>query len=375
MGGWRYATVLAASLVCEADSPSPVARPARPGALRLLVVGCRLLTESIGPVLDGYRGLAAFEVVHCDVDPDDLDGHVDEAPGGVPPRAAEAIRRADAVLLPPAPHAPVAAEPPVVRIELAPSCVVDLLREARRPPATPALVLPADAVPRLLVAAWPREAADAVLLTYLGAEHLHAQLDLVARSRLAPILADPAAAALARRRGLPARSIYDGAGRCLVVHALERGLAQASLARLSGLAHGLPAAPGSLPAPAASPPPLPAGRRPDLVRDVVALRTARRFVLVPAASISYISSRGGLVTAYTDRGSFWSDRTLAEVESRLDPRRFVRLDASRLVNLARVVELVPWTHQRYRLRLDDAARTELVLSRDVGRRLRAILGW
>ncbi|HEX7127976.1 MAG TPA: LytTR family DNA-binding domain-containing protein [Thermodesulfobacteriota bacterium] len=375
MGAWRCSAALAASLVCEAGSPMPVAPPPGPRALRLLVVGCRLLTESVDPVLDGYRGLATFEVVHCDVAPHDLDGHVDEAPGGAPPHAAEAMRHADAVLLPPAPHAPVPAEPPVVRIELAPSCVVELLREARRPGTTPALVLPADAVPRLLVAAWPREAADAVLLTYLGAEHLHAQLDLVARSRLAPVLADPAAAALARRRGLEARSIYDGAGRCLVVHALERGLAQASLARLSGLAHGPAAAPGSWAAPSGWPPSHPAGRRPDPVRDVVALRTARRFVLVPAASISYISSRGGLVTAYTDRGSFWSDRTLAEVESRLDPRRFVRLDASRLVNVARVVELIPWTHQRYKLRLDDAANTELVLSRDVGRRLRAILGW
>lgn len=375
MGTWRRSASPAVSLVCEADSPMPVAPPSGPRALRLLVAGCRLLTESFGPILDGYGGLATFEVVHCDIDPHDLDGHVEEAPGGAPPRAAEAMRRADAVLLPPASHAPAPAGTPVVRIELAPSCVVDVLREARRPGGPSALLLPADAVPRLLVAAWPREATDAVLLTYLGAEHLHAQLDLVARSRLAPVLADPAAAEVARRRGLEARSIYAGAGRCLLVHALERGLAQASLARLSGLAHG-PAgvlgAPAALPARPAS---VPARRRAEPVREVVALRTTRRFVLVPAASISYISSRGGLVTAYTDSGSFWSDRTLAEVESRLDPRHFVRLDASRLVNLARVVELLPWTHQRYKLRLDDAAKTELVLSRDVGRRLRAILGW
>jgi hypothetical protein len=361
-----------ASLVCEEPFARPV--PDAPRGLRLLVAGCRLLTDGFGPVLDGYRGLATFEVVHCGLDPDDLEGHAEEALGGLPPAAGEALRHADAVLLPPAVRPPAPIAVPVVRVELAPPCVVDLLHEARPAAGRSALLLPADAVPRLLVAVLPRQAPDALLLTYLGAEHLHAQLDLVARSRLAPLLADPAAAGLARRRGLAARSIYAGAGRCLLVHAVERALAQASLARLSGVLHegaGVLETPGMLAGHRTAVP----GRAGDPVREVVALRTTRRFVLVPAASIRYISSRGGLVTAYTDGGSFWSDRTLAEVESRLDPRHFVRLDASRVVNLSRVVELLPWTHQRYKLRLDDASKTELVLSRDVGRRLRAILGW
>ncbi len=66
---------------------------------------------------------------------------------------------------------------------------------------------------------------------------------------------------------------------------------------------------------------------------------------------------------------------MAEIERRLDPSRFLRIDQSHLVNVARIGELVPWTHQRYRLLFADAAKTELVLSRDVGRRLRAAVGW
>ncbi len=110
--------------------------------------------------------------------------------------------------------------------------------------------------------------------------------------------------------------------------------------------------------------------------EVLAVRTGRRgFAVVPQASITYVTSLGGVVTVHADTGRAWRDGTLAETAARLDPRRFLRLDQSHLVNVGRIGELVPWTHQRYVLRFADPARTELTLSRDVGRRLRAALGW
>ncbi|HWP35595.1 MAG TPA: LytTR family DNA-binding domain-containing protein, partial [Thermodesulfobacteriota bacterium] len=109
--------------------------------------------------------------------------------------------------------------------------------------------------------------------------------------------------------------------------------------------------------------------------EVLALRSGRRFVVVPQSSITYVTSAGGVVTAFTDAGRLWTAQTLSEVERRLDARRFLRIDQSHVINLTRVSELVPWTHQRYRLVFGDPSRSELVLSRDVGRRLRTALGW
>ncbi len=110
--------------------------------------------------------------------------------------------------------------------------------------------------------------------------------------------------------------------------------------------------------------------------EVLAVRTGRRaFTVIPQASITYVTSLGGVVTVQADTGRHWRDGTLADTAARLDPRRFLRLDASHVVNVARIAELVPWTHQRYVLRFADAAKTELTLSRDVGRRLRAVMGW
>lgn len=93
-------------------------------------------------------------------------------------------------------------------------------------------------------------------------------------------------------------------------------------------------------------------------------------------AILYVTSREAVVTIVTrDGGRHLSDRSQTDLKARLDPARFLRLDASHLVNVEALSELVPWTHQRYQLVFADAANTELVLSRDMGRRLRAALGW
>lgn len=354
----------------------------RGGQLRLLVAGCRFLTDRLLEAAGAYAGLATLAAIDCGLDPDRPEAHIEEPAGAPPPGLDRLAAGLDALVLPPGASRRLVttAAVPAVQVELAAACLLDLVfLERRSVTGSVALLLPAGLVPKLLVAALAQHARDVPVLAYLGLEHLRGQLGVLARLRPARVLAEPAAADLARRAGLPARSIYEGPGRCLLVHALERALARASLGRLPALAHeggsttlaGVET--GCLSASVRTSGQTRAAFEPS--RDVLALRSARRFVLVPTASISYISGGGGLVTAYTDAGSFWTDATLAEVEARLDPRHFLRLDASRLINLARVAELIPWTHQRYRLRLGDAARTELGLSRDVGRRLRATLGW
>ncbi len=142
----------------------------------------------------------------------------------------------------------------------------------------------------------------------------------------------------------------------------ERCAVEAAVARLR---RALAALDADAPQPRSTPTP-----------EVLAVRDGRRgFVVVPQATITYVTSLGGLVTVHADAKRFWTDLTLADVARRLDPRRFLRLDASHVINVTRIAELLPWTHQRYVLRFADAGHTELTLSRDVGRRLRAALGW
>lgn len=109
---------------------------------------------------------------------------------------------------------------------------------------------------------------------------------------------------------------------------------------------------------------------------VLGVRDRRRFVTLPQGDILLVTSAEAVMTVVTlDGRRYWTDLTLGALAVRLDPRRFYRLDASTVVNVAAIAELVPHTHQRYVVRFADAAKTERVVSRDVGRRLRAALGW
>jgi two-component system LytT family response regulator len=66
-------------------------------------------------------------------------------------------------------------------------------------------------------------------------------------------------------------------------------------------------------------------------------------------------------------------RTLADLETRLDPARFFRAHRSAIVNLDRVKEIVPWFKGSHKLRLTTG--DEVELSRAQARALRKILGW
>ena len=57
-------------------------------------------------------------------------------------------------------------------------------------------------------------------------------------------------------------------------------------------------------------------------------------------------------------------RKLAQLEERLDPRRFLRIHRGTLVNLALVQELYPAVDGGVLVRLKDDARSELSVARD-----------
>jgi two-component system LytT family response regulator len=66
--------------------------------------------------------------------------------------------------------------------------------------------------------------------------------------------------------------------------------------------------------------------------------------------------------------------TIADLERKLDPARFVRIHRGILVNVAWIGELHADFGGRWTVRLKDARRTDLVASRDRGRVLKERLG-
>jgi two-component system LytT family response regulator len=67
------------------------------------------------------------------------------------------------------------------------------------------------------------------------------------------------------------------------------------------------------------------------------------------------------------------DYTIGQLEQLLDPRRFVRIHRSTLVNTAWIKELTTLPGGGLNVRLKDAAGTDLTVSRDRAREFRARL--
>jgi len=96
------------------------------------------------------------------------------------------------------------------------------------------------------------------------------------------------------------------------------------------------------------------------------------FVDIPKVTHFYASDK--LTYASTLKKDFVLDLTIAELETRLDPDRFVRIHRSTIVNLDFVKELHSWFSERLLLRINDGKDTELTVSRERVKTLKEKLG-
>lgn len=116
----------------------------------------------------------------------------------------------------------------------------------------------------------------------------------------------------------------------------------------------------------AGPAPL-SSRTPSLISRFL-VTTRDRMVFVDVADIHWIAAEGKYVRLYTAAGSYLLREGINRIEARLDPRRFVRIHRSSLVNVRRVKEMVRGVGDDYVVRLHDG--TELPMSRRHRARIR-----
>jgi DNA-binding LytR/AlgR family response regulator len=105
----------------------------------------------------------------------------------------------------------------------------------------------------------------------------------------------------------------------------------------------------------------------------LAVRDRDHINVLDADEVDWIGVEGERVLVHVADEAYPVRRTLAELESRLDPATFFRAHRSAIVNLNRVQEIIPWFKGSHKLRLTTGA--EVDLSRAHARALRKILGW
>jgi len=106
----------------------------------------------------------------------------------------------------------------------------------------------------------------------------------------------------------------------------------------------------------------------------LASRTGERLEFVDLSQVTHFYAQDKLTFAATATKNYPVDFTIVELERKLDPRRWVRIHRSSMINLDCIQEIYGWFAGRLLVRLKDGKRTELSVARDRVKVLKERLG-
>lgn len=101
------------------------------------------------------------------------------------------------------------------------------------------------------------------------------------------------------------------------------------------------------------------------------IKSAGDIYFVRVDEIDWIDAAGNYTALHVGGRKHLIRETMKSIESRLDPRKFVRVHRSAIINLDRLRKLQPYFHGEYVVTLQDG--TTLTSSRGYSDRLRALL--
>ena len=106
--------------------------------------------------------------------------------------------------------------------------------------------------------------------------------------------------------------------------------------------------------------------------DRIIIRADGRITFLHTREIDWIEADDKYLHLHTGKGARMVRQTLAAIESQLDPKKFLRVHRSAMVNMDRIKELQPLFNGEHSLILDDG--TRLTLSRKYKEKLFELLG-
>jgi two-component system, LytTR family, response regulator len=115
------------------------------------------------------------------------------------------------------------------------------------------------------------------------------------------------------------------------------------------------------------------GQRSDYPRRI-ASRVGERISFLDIDAVTHFVAHDKLTYAVVDGHRHAIDQTIAELERRLDPGRFIRVHRSALVNVDWIHDVNSWFAGRVILSLKDGQCTQIPVARDRVRALKARMG-
>jgi two-component system LytT family response regulator len=113
-------------------------------------------------------------------------------------------------------------------------------------------------------------------------------------------------------------------------------------------------------------------QRREQSKDRLVLRDGGRASILRVGDIDWVEAAGKHVTVHAGGREHTVRESISALEEQLDPKRFVRVHRSAIVNLDRVREVQSWFHGDFVLILEDG--TKLTTGRGYRERLQVLLG-
>jgi two-component system LytT family response regulator len=106
--------------------------------------------------------------------------------------------------------------------------------------------------------------------------------------------------------------------------------------------------------------------------DRLVVKSAGKIFFLRTDEIDWVEASGNYVRVHVGAESHLLRETMASLETKLDPDRFVRIHRSRIVNMERIKEMQPWFNGEFVVILTSGVR--LTLSRGYREKLQDRLG-
>lgn len=108
------------------------------------------------------------------------------------------------------------------------------------------------------------------------------------------------------------------------------------------------------------------------MEDRISVKSEGRILLIRPQEICWIEAEGNYVHLHVGKESHLLRATLGMLEGRLNPKDFLRIHRSTIVNIHQIHEIKPWLHGSCWITLNDG--TKLMLSGTYRKKLNQILG-
>lgn len=107
----------------------------------------------------------------------------------------------------------------------------------------------------------------------------------------------------------------------------------------------------------------------------IVVESRGRLKVIDQESIYWVGASVGKTEFHTHDEVYHSNHTLQNLEKLLDPRMFLRIHRSHIINLNHVRELVPWFSGSFQVGMADKEQTNLAVGRDKVKILKHLLNY